>query len=128
MEVCYIPKSNITQTLTDNPAFVAAILKHMAQELKQADDLIVNMAQKSVSQRIAEVLLYLEKNFGCDEAGYFNLVLSRADIAAVVGTATELCIRTLAKMKKQQLIATKGKRIRILNKEGLVQLQNGGNF
>jgi len=128
MEVCYIPKSNITKTLTDNPAFVAAILKHMAQELKQADDLIVNMAQKSVSQRIAEVLLYLEKNFGCDEAGYFNLVLSRADIAAVVGTATELCIRTLAKMKKQQLIATKGKRIRILNKEGLMQLQNGSNF
>jgi len=125
MEVCFIPKNNITNRIQDNPAFTQAILKHMAQELKIADDFIVNMAQKTVNQRLAEVLLYLDTTFGTDKEGYLVLILSRADIADVVGTATELCIRTLAKFKKQDLIETKGKRIKILDHSGLEQLKDG---
>ncbi|MEH6656800.1 Crp/Fnr family transcriptional regulator [Leeuwenhoekiella marinoflava] len=125
MEVCFIPKNNIIERIQDNPAFTQAILKHMAQELKIADDFIVNMAQKTVNQRLAEILLYLNTTFGSDEEGYLALILSRADIADVVGTATELCIRTLAKLKKQGLIETKGKRIKILDQSGLEQLKDG---
>ena len=125
MEVCFIPKNNIIERIQDNPAFTQAILKHMAQELKIADDFIVNMAQKTVNQRLAEILLYLNTTFGSDEEGYLALILSRADIADVAGTATELCIRTLAKLKKQGLIETKGKRIKILDQSGLEQLKDG---
>lgn len=125
MEVCFIPKNNITERIQDNPAFTQAILKHMAQELKIADDFIVNMAQKTVNQRLAEILLYLSTTFGTDEEGYLALILSRSDIADVVGTATELCIRTLAKFKKQGLIETIGKRIKILDQSGLEQLKDG---
>lgn len=125
MEVCFIPKTNITARIEDNPAFTQAILKYMAQELKLADDVIVNMAQKTVNQRLAEVLLYLDKTFGKDDEGYLALILSRSDIADVVGTATELCIRTLAKFKKEQLLETKGKRIKLLDKKGLTQIKEG---
>lgn len=125
MEVCFIPKTNITARIEDNPAFTQAILKYMAQELKLADDVIVNMAQKTVNQRLAEVLLYLDKTFGQDDEGYLALILSRSDIADVVGTATELCIRTLAKFKKDQLLDTKGKRIKLLDKKGLTQIKEG---
>ena len=125
MEVCFIPKTNITARIEDNPAFTQAILKYMAQELKLADDVIVNMAQKTVNQRLAEVLLYLDKTFGKDDEGYLALILSRSDIADVVGTATELCIRTLAKFKKDQLLETKGKRIKLLDKKGLTQIKEG---
>ncbi|MEC7783007.1 MAG: Crp/Fnr family transcriptional regulator [Bacteroidota bacterium] len=125
MEVCFIPKTNITARIEDNPAFTQAILKYMAQELKLADDVIVNMAQKTVNQRLAEALLYLDKTFGQDDEGYLALILSRSDIADVVGTATELCIRTLAKFKKEQLLETKGKRIKLLDKKGLTQIKEG---
>lgn len=125
MEVCFIPKTNITARIEDNPAFTQAILKYMAQELKLADDVIVNMAQKTVNQRLAEALLYLDKTFGQDDEGYLALILSRSDIADVVGTATELCIRTLAKFKKDQLLETKGKRIKLLDKKGLTQIKEG---
>ena len=125
MEVCFIPKTNITARIEDNPAFTQAILKYMAQELKLADDVIVNMAQKTVNQRLAEALLYLDKTFGQDDEGYLALILSRSDIADVVGTATELCIRTLAKFKKDQLLDTKGKRIKLLDKKGLTQIKEG---
>ena len=125
MEVCFIPKDRITDPLNDNPAYTKAILKYLAQELKTADDVIVNMAQKTVVQRLAEALLYLETHFGVDETGYFNLILSRSDLADVVGTATELCIRTLTQFKKQHLIETAGKRIKISNRNGLIQLKDG---
>jgi CRP-like cAMP-binding protein len=125
MEVCFIPKNNITERIQDNPAFTQAILKHMAQELKIADDFIVNMAQKTVNQRLAEILLYLSSTFGTDNEGYLALILSRADIADVVGTATELLIRTLAKLKKQGFIETKGKQIKIVDQSGLEQLKDG---
>lgn len=125
MEVCFIPKSHIEEPLQTNPVFTNAVLKHMAQELKFADDIIVNMAQKTVRQRLAEILLYLEENFGIDKEGYLYLQLSRADIADVVGTATELLIRTLTKLKKEGLVLTAGKRIQILDKKALLQIVEG---
>ena len=125
MEVCFIPKNHIEEPLQTNPVFTNAVLKHMAQDLKYADDFIVNMAQKTVRQRLAEVLLYLEDNFGLDKDGYLYLQLSRADIADVVGTATELLIRTLTKFKKEGLITTSGKRIKIEDKKVLYNIAEG---
>lgn len=125
MEVCFIPKNHIEEPLQTNPIFTNAVLKHMAQDLKYADDFIVNMAQKNVRQRLAEVLMYLEDNFGLDNEGYLYLQLSRADIADVVGTATELLIRTLTKFKKEGLISTSGKRIKIEDKKTLYNLVEG---
>lgn len=125
MEVCFIPKNHIEEPLQTNPVFTNAVLKHMAQDLKYADDFIVNMAQKNVRQRLAEVLMYLEDNFGQDEDGYLYLQLSRADIADVVGTATELLIRTLTKFKKEGLVSTSGKRIKIEDKKALYNIVEG---
>lgn len=122
MEICFIPKSHLTDSLHHNVNFTHAVLKQMANDLKEADDVIVNMAQKSVPQRLAQALLYLEKNFETDDEGFLKLTLSRADIANVVGTATELCIRTLTKFKTQGFIATSGKRIKILETQKLKAL------
>jgi len=97
----------------------------MANDLKFADNVIVNMAQKTVKQRVAEVLLYLEKNFGTDKDGYITMTLTREDIANVVGTVKEACIRTLSSFKKENLIETEGKGIKIHNKSLLQRIVDG---
>ncbi len=125
MEVCFIPKTHIEESLQNNATFTNAVLKHMAQDLKFADDVIVNMAQKSVKQRLAEVLLYLDEHFGQDEDGFLYLQLSRADIADVVGTATELLIRTLTTFKKEKIVDTRGKRIKLIDKKALYNIVEG---
>jgi len=125
MEVCYIPKLHITDSLNNNPTFTKAVLVHMAKDLKFADDVIVNMAQKTVKQRIAETLLYLEKTFNTDEEGYISMILTREDIAGVVGTAKEACIRALTAFKKEGLIVTSGKRIKIKGKKELQLIVDG---
>lgn len=125
MEVCYIPKNQFTDNIDNNIAFTKAVLVHMANDLKHADDVIVNMAQKTVKQRIAEALQYLEKNFGTDNDGYISMVLTREDIANVVGTAKEACIRTLTTFKKEGWIHTDGKRIKIVDGKALYRLVEG---
>lgn len=125
MEVCYIPKGHLTDSVNNNPKFTKAILLHMANDLKFADNVIVNMAQKTVKQRVAEALMYLDENFGCDAEGYITMTLTREDIANVVGTAKEACIRTLTSFKKEGWIATDGKRIKLEDKKALYRLIEG---
>ena len=64
IEVCFIPKEEIINDLKNDHDFTMNILKRLAVSLKEADNLVVDMAQKTVKQRLAETLLYLEKNFG----------------------------------------------------------------
>ncbi|MEN1784082.1 MAG: Crp/Fnr family transcriptional regulator [Bacteroidota bacterium] len=125
MEVCFIPKESITTTLQKNPNFTLEVLRHMSHDLKEADDVIVNMGQKTVKQRLAEAFLYLRNNFGEDQEGFLLLNLSREDIASVVGTATESAIRIISEFKKKGLIETSGKRSKIKDEKGLQNLANG---
>ncbi|WP_350293778.1 Crp/Fnr family transcriptional regulator [uncultured Croceitalea sp.] len=125
MEVCFIPKETITNTMHKNPNFTLEVLRHMAHDLKEADDVIVNMSQKTVKQRVAEAFLYLKNNFGETEDAFLSLTLSREDIANVVGTATESCIRIISEFKKKGYLKTSGKKIGIIDEKGLQNLVNG---
>lgn len=125
MEVCFIPKESIVQTLNTNPNFAVEVLRHMAHDLKEADDVIVNMSQKTVKQRIAEAFIYLRDNFGEDENGFLRLNLSREDMSNVVGTATESTIRIISEFKKKGLIETAGKKAKIKDLKKLQNLING---
>ncbi|MEM1001051.1 MAG: Crp/Fnr family transcriptional regulator [Bacteroidota bacterium] len=113
MEMCFIPKSEIFNDLKKNPAFTMSVLKKMAEDLKESDESIVNMAQKSVRRRMAETLMYVHDEFGMDGDGYLIIVMSREDYASIVGTATESAIRILSQFKKEGIISTLGKRIKI---------------
>jgi len=125
MEVCFIPRDEIVRDLEKNPAFTMDILKTMASSLKNSDNLIVDMAQKSVKQRLAETLLKLQTKFGVNEIGAIDIQLSREDIANIIGTATESAIRLLSEFKKNKSIGFKGKNIIIINKNDLEKIANG---
>ena len=122
MQLCFIPKIHLMDSLSANPGFSKEILLQMAKDLKFADNVIVNIAQKPVKQRIAEVLMYLDKNLGIDVQGYIAIILTREDISNIIGTAKETCIRTLSNFKKQGFISTEGKRIKIENHSALSRI------
>lgn len=123
MEVCFLPKHEIIGNLQNNPKFSFDILKEMAQDLKEADDIIVNMAQKSVRQRLAETLVYIQEDFGVNPDKTLSVLLSREDFANIVGTATESAIRVLSQFKKEGLISIIGKQIKIEDLEGLKRVE-----
>ena len=93
--------------------------------LKQADDIIVNIAQKTAKQRLAETLLNLNNKFSSTKNDFINVQLSREDFADIIGVATESAIRLLSEFKKKEIIEFKGKNIAIIDKNGLEKIAQG---
>lgn len=124
MEVCFISKEHIANTLQNNPDFAVEVLRHMAHDLKAADEGFVSMSQKTVKQRLAATFLYLHQTFGVDSEGFLTISLSREDIADVVGTATESAIRMISDFKKLGLLKTSGKKIGVLEVQKLQLLSD----
>lgn len=122
MEVCFVPKSEILQFFNQNNQFSMNVMKTICGDLKDADDHMVSMAQKSVKERLAETLLYLEDTFGNNEDGSLRIQLSREELAGMIGTATESCIRLLSEFNKNGWVDLTGKKITIKNKNQLKKL------
>ena len=125
MEVCFIPREEIISDLQKNAEFSMNVLKDLAASLKTADNVIVDMAQKTVKQRLAEMLINLEEKFGHDIDNILNIHLSREDIANIIGTATESAIRLLSEFKKEGVITLKGKNISLKNIPELKKIAQG---
>lgn len=125
MELCFIPKQEILNDLHTNSNFSFELIKQMATNLKDTDNMMVGMAQKSVKQRLAEALVYIHDNFGVDHEGMLSVVLSREEYSDIVGTATESAIRILSQFKKDGLISVQGKKLKIDNYDELVKISKG---
>lgn len=123
VKACFIPKSKILSWLNQNPRLSIGMLKCLAKDLKSADDNIVKMAQKSVAQRLGDLLLFCESQFGVNNEGYLSVKFSRDDYANLIGTTTESAIRTLSNFRKSGAICTLGKQIKIIKPQTLKQLR-----
>ena len=119
MQVCFIPKTEILGFFDTNNQFSMNVMKSICGDLKEADDHTVSMAQKPVKSRLAETLLYLETSFGKNSDGSLHIQLSRDELAGMIGTATESCIRLLSDFKKSGLIELDGKKIVLKDLKGL---------
>jgi CRP-like cAMP-binding protein len=124
MEVCFIPRAEIMGFFNENNKFSMEVMKTICGDLKEADDHLVNMAQKPVKQRLAETLLHLYDTFGVDADSSLKIKLSREEIAGMVGTATESCIRLLSEFNKQGIIELAGKKIIVADRNKLVRYSN----
>ena len=122
--VCYIPASLLITLVRENSSFAMEIMKLTCQELAEANAYITDIAQKTVRERLAEILLHLTDEFGLDEQNYLKIALTREELANIVGTATESVIRLLSEFKSDNLIALNGRRIKIINKKILEKISN----
>ena len=122
MQVCFIPKNEMLGFFDKNNQFSMNVMKTICGDLKEADDHMVSMAQKSVKERLAETLIYLEETFGINEDGSLHIQLSREELAGMIGTATESCIRLLSEFNKNGLVDLSGKKITIKNKSLLKKI------
>ena len=111
MEVCFIPKSEVLNMFDQNNQFSRNVMKTICGDLKETSDHLVSISQKTVKERLAETLIYLEENFGKNTDGSLRIQLTREELAGMIGTATESCIRLLSDFNKLGLIELIGKKI-----------------
>ena len=113
--VCFIPSHTLTKLIQENPEFSMELIKMTCKELGQANSYITDIAQKSVRERLAEVLMQLMETFGLAPDNTLQISLTREELANMVGTATESVIRLLSEFKNDELIEIKGRKIKIVN-------------
>jgi CRP-like cAMP-binding protein len=122
--VCFIPSEILIQFIKSNSEFSLELLKLACHELGEANSFITDIAQKTVRERLAEILLLLVHDFGIDDEHFLNISLTREELANIVGTATESVIRLLSEFKSDKLVELNGRKIKILNKKGLEKISN----
>ena len=122
--LCHIPYKTLLYLIENNPKFSLEMLRIVCAELKEANDYITDIAQKTVRERLAEVLLLLKDNFDLDDSKTLQISLTREELANMVGTATESVIRLLSEFKQDNLIELQGRRIKILNIPKLTKVAN----
>lgn len=118
---CYIPKSSFFEVIRKNPKFSLNILEKACHELGETGKIITSLAQKTVKERLAEILLILRATFGTKD-DYLDISLTREETANMVGTATESAIRLISELKEEGLVETKGRKIKILDAAKLRQI------
>ncbi len=124
-KICLIPKEVFYELLQSNAEITKSMMKLLANELKDAESKITNLAQKPVIERLAEALLMLKEYYGNKEDdNSLNINITREEIANIIGTATETAIRLLSELKKEGILDLSGKKITIINNDSLMKLAN----
>ncbi len=121
---CYIPGETLIHLIKNNGNFSIELMQITCRELGQANAYITDIAQRSVRERLAEILVQLKNDFGLDDENVLKITLTREELANIVGTATESVIRLLSEFKHDKLIELNGRKIKILNLSGLMKVGN----
>lgn len=117
-ELIYIPKDDFKHLLTYQPEIGREFVRMLAGRVTQKENLLLGMAYSSLRRRVADALLRLQEPLPSGEPAP-PIQLSRDDLAAVIGTATESLIRTLSEFKHDGLIEITGAGIRVLQADKL---------
>lgn len=118
----FVPGEVFLHMLNVDSQLSFAMLQKFAYELGESSNTVTYLAQKTVRERLAEVLLLLEQKLGTDPEGFIKIALTREEVANLIGTATESAIRLISEFKSDHLIETEGRNIKILNHDKLIKL------
>ena len=124
-ELSFITKETFLEVLKKDNALSFEMMKLLSDDLKNAETQITHLAQKPVRERLAEAVLFLKQTYNFEEdLQTINVMLTREELANIVGTATETAIRLLSEFKQDGIIDLIGKKIKILDLARLVKTAN----
>ena len=122
-EIASIPRSEFEELINANPEVSKKFIKLLASEVTQKEEQLLHIAYNSLRRKVADALLVVHKRYqGYSQNDTINI--SRDNLAAVAGTATESLIRTLTDFKAEELIDIKNGGISILNLQKLERMVN----
>jgi CRP-like cAMP-binding protein/CheY-like chemotaxis protein len=117
-EVSLIRREDFLKLLYTSREVSEKFIQMLVGSVTEKQTELLNLAYDSVRKRVADSLLKLSAKYN-DGEDNFSMSISRDDLAAIVGTATESVIRTLSEFKADGYISIKGSAITILRPEKL---------
>ena len=124
VQACFISFDIIKQLVRVNGAFAESMLEDISEKSLKSHIRMVNLAQKRMSGRLAEILLYFsDEVFHKDE---YEMILSRQELGEMTTMAKECVVRILKELEDSGVIYSDSAKIKILDKERLIQISEKG--
>lgn len=125
--IASVPMRTVYQLLEGNNRLCHFFIHALAVDLGIADQRIVSVAQKHVRGRLAETLLALHDIYGCESDGQtLSAYLSRGILASLSNMTTSNAIRTLTTFANEGILEVRGRRLRFLDMQALLQISENG--
>lgn len=117
--VLFIAKQAFLDLLQGNPEISLRMLGAFAKRLRRMVQLVEELSLKEVTTRLARYLLDESKNAAHPT---FQLPISKANLAAYLGTIPETLSRSLRELEDNGIISVQGKQITIRNQQMLQRM------
>jgi CheY-like chemotaxis protein len=119
-EIATIPKTEFEELMNFNAEVTRKFISLLANDVLEKEEQLLHIAYNSLRRKVADALLSVHK--GNKEESF--ICISRENLAAVAGTATESLIRTLTDFKSEKIIEIADGKITIMNFEKLEKMVN----
>ena len=114
-ELLLIAKSDFMDHLLRHPEIANAFLNLLSSSIRDKEAQMLKLAYFSVRKRVADALIKVAGKFGDGISDRCTVKISRDDLAAMVGTASETVSRMLADFKDEKLIDKIGNAVEIIS-------------
>ncbi|WP_430816152.1 Crp/Fnr family transcriptional regulator [Carboxylicivirga sp. RSCT41] len=121
-EVCRIPGDAFKRSISANKELADLLIKKTCDELKNSYNSLVELSQRTVRGRLANLLLKLQDLFKTSSDEAIPLVISRLDMARWIGTSKESVSRLITEFKNDGVIRFDRRELIITNKEKLERI------
>jgi CRP/FNR family transcriptional regulator len=113
--VIKISRHDLLKIMEEYPVLKLEIVRYFSDKLRDAHEMLKNIATERVERRVASLLLKLSEKVGVADGEFIKIdfPLTRQEIAEMVGTTVETCIRTISKFQKDGLVKSANSRIMI---------------
>jgi CRP-like cAMP-binding protein len=114
-EIAMIPREDAEEIFNRTPYIVTRFIRMLAHNLTEKEERLLGIAYDTLRKKVASALVHLRNKYPPPGTENFTLRISREELAAVAGTATESLIRTLSDFKSEKLIAIRNGSITLLD-------------
>ena len=120
----FFPRVAFVGLITANPSLALNMLAEMSKKLRLFAVQIENLSLKEMPARLASYLIHLADEQ--DQKEFITLKISKGQLASILGTIPETLSRIFAKLSGNNLIRVEGKKITLLDRDGLEDLAEFG--
>jgi CRP-like cAMP-binding protein len=118
-QLATIPKQDFLDLIYKNRDVAASFIKILSNEVFDREKRLLQLAYAPVRERLADIILKLMHKSSSNEELETKIVVSREDLANMVGAAKESLIRTLSELKSEGMLDTNGQEIIVLDQKSL---------
>lgn len=121
---CFISHEVFTLLIRNNGDFAIEVLKYISNEEIKHFVRFLNMQEKQVNGRVAEILLYFADEIF--QSDHFTINLTQSEMGTMIGASRESVNRVIKELRKDGILNWRNQTIEILNKERLGIISRAG--